>query len=150
VSQCVIQHTLLSTHLYLQMFIAMSHLSGSRPLASAMLSILDPHWKSSWIFRVALCHGDPTPLGLQKWPLHALYQFIDGIDAGLGWANSKPRIWAWVVSLPGLLHPYHQGELRISFSHILGASSHEFLPPGPVLLCAQESCRVGSLKCCSW
>ena len=34
---------------YLQMSIAMSHWSGLRPLASAILSILDPHWVSSQI-----------------------------------------------------------------------------------------------------
>ena len=34
---------------FLQMFIAVSHLSGSRPLASATLSILNPHWDSSQI-----------------------------------------------------------------------------------------------------
>jgi hypothetical protein len=45
--QCVmVCHTLynfLSKHLYLQIFIAMCHWSGLRPLASAILSILDPH-----------------------------------------------------------------------------------------------------------
>ena len=42
-------YTLLPKQLYLQMFIAMSHWSGSRPLDSATLSILDPHQDSSWI-----------------------------------------------------------------------------------------------------
>ena len=42
VSQCVPQSIPLSTHLYLQMFIAMSHWSGSRSLASVTPSILDP------------------------------------------------------------------------------------------------------------
>jgi hypothetical protein len=36
----------LSTHLYLQMFTAMSHQSGLRPLASAALSVIDPHGDS--------------------------------------------------------------------------------------------------------
>lgn len=40
VSQCTIPSTLLPIHLYLQMFIAMNHWSGSRLLASA--PILDP------------------------------------------------------------------------------------------------------------
>ena len=44
---CVPQYIPLSTHLHLQMFIAMSHWSGSRPLASATLSIVDPHLYSS-------------------------------------------------------------------------------------------------------
>jgi hypothetical protein len=44
------QYTLLSTHLYrLPIFITMSHRSGLRPLASATLSTLDPHWDSLWI-----------------------------------------------------------------------------------------------------
>ena len=47
---CVQQHTPLSTLLCLQMFIVMSHWSGTRPLASAMLSVLEPQWDSSWIF----------------------------------------------------------------------------------------------------
>ena len=43
VCHIITQYTLLPTHLHLQMFIAMSHWSGSRPLASATPSILDPH-----------------------------------------------------------------------------------------------------------
>ena len=38
-----------SKQVYLQMFIAMSHWSGLRPLASAILSILDLYEKSSKI-----------------------------------------------------------------------------------------------------
>jgi hypothetical protein len=66
VSQCVPQYTLLSTLPYMQMFIAMSHWSGSRPLASVTLSILDPHQGSSHIESppVVLCHGDLEALGL--------------------------------------------------------------------------------------
>jgi hypothetical protein len=41
----------LSKHLCLQMFIATSHWSNSRSLAPATLSILAPHWDSSWISR---------------------------------------------------------------------------------------------------
>lgn len=65
-SQCVPQYIPLSTHLHLQMFIAMSHWSGSRPLASVTLSILDPHQGSSHIESppVVLCHGDLEALGL--------------------------------------------------------------------------------------
>ena len=47
VSQCVPQYIPLSTHLHLQMFIAVSHWSGSRHLASATPSILDHRWDSS-------------------------------------------------------------------------------------------------------
>jgi hypothetical protein len=49
-SQCVSQYTPLSTHLHLQMFIAMSHWFGSRSLASVTPSILDPHRDTSWLF----------------------------------------------------------------------------------------------------
>jgi hypothetical protein len=40
-SQCVTE--------YKEMFVGMSYWSGSRPLASATLSVLDPHWESSQI-----------------------------------------------------------------------------------------------------
>lgn len=29
-------------------------------------------------------HGDPAALHLQAWSLHALQQFIDGVDVGVG------------------------------------------------------------------
>lgn len=41
--------TLLFVDLYLQMFFAKSHGSGSWPLVSATLLMLGPHWDSSWI-----------------------------------------------------------------------------------------------------
>lgn len=47
--QCVAQYTLLLKQLFLQMFIIMSHWSGSKPLASPILLILDPDWDSSQI-----------------------------------------------------------------------------------------------------
>jgi hypothetical protein len=48
-SQYVPWHIPLSTHLHLQMFIAMSHWPGSRSLASVTPSILDLPWASSWL-----------------------------------------------------------------------------------------------------
>jgi hypothetical protein len=48
-SQCVPYSTPLSTHLYLQILIKMSHWSGSRLLISAILFILDPQWDYSQI-----------------------------------------------------------------------------------------------------
>ena len=33
---------------------------------------------------VSLCHGDPTTLDLQDQPFHILWQFIDGVDVGMG------------------------------------------------------------------
>lgn len=47
VTQCVTQSTFLSKYLSLQMFVAVSHWTGSRLLASATLSILGPEWDSS-------------------------------------------------------------------------------------------------------
>lgn len=55
----------LSTHLYLEIFIAVSHWSGSRALASTTLSIPDPHRDSSWIrgsWQVSECPRHPALL----------------------------------------------------------------------------------------
>ena len=65
----------------MQMFIALSHWSGLGPLASAALSILDPHRDSSRTV-VALCHRDPAVL--QDPRLQMLQQFIDGVYVGVG------------------------------------------------------------------
>lgn len=68
-SQCVLQHTLLTTHLHLQKFIAMSPWSGSGPLAFATPSTLDPHQDSSQ--RSSCCpvsgNFDPAALDLQAY-----------------------------------------------------------------------------------
>lgn len=69
VSRCVPHHTLFSTLLCLQMFIAMIPCSGSKPLAFATLSILEPH--RTPLRYPALCHGDP---------LCPFHQFIYGVD----------------------------------------------------------------------
>lgn len=61
------------------MFIAMNHWSGSRPLASAALSILEPFWDSLDILLLP-----PAALGLQDRSLHVFQQFIDGVDVGVG------------------------------------------------------------------
>jgi hypothetical protein len=50
ISSWKLQYTLLSRHLNLQMFIAMSHWFGSRSLASATPLILGLHLDFSWIF----------------------------------------------------------------------------------------------------
>ena len=69
-SQCAPQYSPLSTHLHLQMFIAMSHWSGLRPLAPATPSILDP---LRYPVAAVLCHEDPAALDLQEPALlHAL------------------------------------------------------------------------------
>lgn len=78
VSQCAPQYTLLSTLLYLQVCIAMSHWSGVRfsytvhtGSSSGLLSSI----------LLLLCVTET----LQRWtsPLHALQQFIDGVDDGV-------------------------------------------------------------------
>lgn len=57
--------------------------SGLRPLASATLSILDPHQDSSQtILLFTVCHRDAAALNLQDF--HALQQFIEEVDIGLG------------------------------------------------------------------
>lgn len=50
--EAVVTHTAypLVHIIYLQMFLAMDHCSGSRPLTFATVLILGPHWYSSWIF----------------------------------------------------------------------------------------------------
>jgi hypothetical protein len=49
-----------------------------------------------------------TKFSPQKLPLHTLQQVIDAVV--VGWANSKPWIWAWIVaelvSQPGVSHPH--------------------------------------------
>jgi hypothetical protein len=89
--------------------------SGSRPLAFATLSMLDPHQDSSQLScccpvswrACSFSSAGPAP------SYHMLQQFIDGVH--VGWANSKPWVWAWVlaelVSPPALLYPHHQGQL---------------------------------------
>ena len=96
--------------LYLQIFIAVSHWSVSRPLDSATLSI-------QGLLSAILVLPCVMEI-LQLWicrtgPFHVLQQIIDGVDIG-GSANSEPWIWAWevaeLISLLTLLGPYHQGE----------------------------------------
>jgi hypothetical protein len=56
-----------------------------RPLASATLSVREPPLGTPLRYpAVALCHGDPVVWNLQDLPLHALPQFIHGIDIGIG------------------------------------------------------------------
>lgn len=69
---------------FLAVFTAVSHWAGSRPLASAPLSILHPQQDSSPISIVALCHRDPAVLVFKGGSLHALQQFINGVDVCVG------------------------------------------------------------------
>jgi hypothetical protein len=98
----------LCPHIYTSSeFIAMSHWSGSRPLASDTPSILDPHRTPLRYPAVVLCHRDPAALDLQDWPFHEGQQLTGDVD--LGWGNPKPCIWAWMVAkLVNLPYLYHQ------------------------------------------
>ena len=79
---CVTQYNLLLKKLYLQVFTAMSHSPGSRPLPAATLSILDLHQDSSEISYccpvslrfcsfgsagLALSHAPADPRGGRCW-----------------------------------------------------------------------------------
>ena len=102
---CVTQYILLPKQLYLQMFIALSHWSGSRALASAIVSILDPHW-TSVSYPASLCHRDFAGLVLQNQPLHMLQQFTDGVVVGMDQPTTSPVLRSSrVVSSPSPVSP---------------------------------------------
>lgn len=89
VCQWITGDTLLSKHLCLQIFIAMRHWSGSSPLDSVKLSIVNPHPDSYPV--VALCLRDPVALeDLQGQPLHILQQIRWSVRC-LGWPSRSPR-----------------------------------------------------------
>ena len=58
----------LSIHFLLQEFITKSQWSGSRPLVSAIPSMLGPHWDFSWSSSCCPVSGDSAALGSQDWP----------------------------------------------------------------------------------
>lgn len=126
-SQCVTQSILLPKHLYLQMFTEVSHWSGSRPLNSTTLSILDPHQDSSQVRCpvVALSHRDPQLWSTGPDPSH--------VPAGHRWSGPTQRTWALVVaesvSLPAHLHLPHQDQLWL-FPSTGQTSSPSFMPQG--------------------
>lgn len=67
------------------------------------------------ILRLWVCRSSPFTCSCGLW-----------IRWILGWANSYPRIWAWVVTVlvspPALPHHHHQGELS---STVLASSPNE-------------------------
>jgi hypothetical protein len=153
-----------------QSFTAMSQCSDWRPLASATLSILGPHRDSFWISCCCPVSWSSCSFGSLEESLHLLQQFID--EVGVGWANSEPWIWAWVVAeliIPAaLLHPHHQGELsntslasssnaiaskgqgQLSCSHAFGAGSSAPSLPYPALLSCLGKMQGLFSQCCSW
>lgn len=89
------QYTLLSKHL--ANVHCNGHSSGSRPLASAMLAILDPRWDPSQIsyyFPVSQRSCSFASAGLVPSP--ALATSGDGVDGGVG--QSKPWTWVWSLA----------------------------------------------------
>jgi hypothetical protein len=77
--------TLLPKQFYLQMLIAMSYLCVLRPLASATLSILDPHRGLLSDIPLLPCVMEILQLWfLQDQLFHMLQQFIDGVDVRVG------------------------------------------------------------------
>lgn len=140
----------LSKHLHLQMFIATSHRSGSRSLASVTSSVLDAGRGSS---RLSCCCPVFMQI-LQLWisrigpfthPNHSQMIWT------LGWANAESWIWAECkpsCSDHGSSLSAQQGELsglavarptpsaakgrcqgQISYSHALRTGSPSLMPP---------------------
>lgn len=73
VSQGAPEYTLLFTLPGLQMFIAVTHWSGRRSLASVTLLILQPHWETPLGHLVVVpSHEDPIALDLQDHPFTPL------------------------------------------------------------------------------
>ena len=108
-SQCVPQYTPLSTHLHLQMFIAMSHWSGSRSLASVTIINIG---SSPGLLPVDLLLPCVMEI-LQLWISRAVPFTNDAdlemaqlkvLDLGLG-------LVAELVSPLALPYPHHQGKL---------------------------------------
>lgn len=111
VSRCHTAYSFVQTAFCLQMIIAVSLWSGSKTLVSAILSILDPHQNSSQL-SCSPVSWKSYSLGSAELALHALQQFIDEIDIGVGQLRAQDqglrRSW---ISLPTLLNLNHQGQL---------------------------------------
>jgi hypothetical protein len=97
VTPCVIQYTFLSTHLYLQMIIAMSHCSVLKSLAFATLSRLDPQRDA---FQISCC-----PMSWRSWST----ALVSSPMLHLTWARaSSPALMSIGLAYPC---PCHQGQL---------------------------------------
>ena len=72
---------LLSKQLYLQMFLVMSHWSGS---GFWTFSKLDSHWTPFRYSVVVLYFRDLAALVFQSWPLQILQQFVDVVYVWVG------------------------------------------------------------------
>lgn len=142
VCQCVTKYTLLSTYVYSQMFIAMKHWSGSRPLASATVSILDLYrdfcqisccWPLAW--------RSCSFASACSFPSHAPVHH----RCGRCWRGSTKALFLdlrgrW-IRRPAKFSVAGPPELALqhclahcSCSHVLRANSSTYLPPGLTLL----------------
>ena len=151
VSQGVTQYTLLPTHLYLRMFIALSHWSVSKPLASATVSIPDPRGKPC-CFPVSYRSSTPDRK-LQDWPFHVPGDHnwnrccgeeptqSPGSGPGRELSESACQL-AWIPTNrvfspapPWLAHPKLQSAKAGSalLLSVLTTSSPAHSPPGPAL-----------------
>lgn len=131
------QYTLLSTHLCLQMFIAMSSL---RPLASASLSILEPHWDSILISRCCPVSWRSCSFGTVG-PASSFTPAIHRWGKILGWTIQSPgsgpkRYLSWSACL---------------FSALMPSGLAHQQPPqsGLALPCCSGKCRAHSPESCS-
>lgn len=79
----VLFSTLLPKQINLQLFIVMSHRSGSSLLVSTIPSILDLHQNSSQIAFSCPSHGNPVTMVSWYWSLHSLQQVINGTHVGV-------------------------------------------------------------------
>ena len=80
-------------------------MSGSRPLASATLSTVDPYQDSSGYPIVALCQADSAALVLQDW-LFVGSSSSDGVDDGVSQVKAPDVIaeFASPTAFLGLSH----------------------------------------------
>lgn len=103
----------------LALLIAMTHYSGSRPMASATPSTLVSYWDCSYCCPVSwrsFSFGSSGPACILAVHRCVCGRCVCGVCVCWGGCtNSKPWIWAWVeaelVSPPALLHPHPQGKL---------------------------------------
>lgn len=80
IMEAVVCHNVSHTHVHLQMFIAMSHWSGSRSLASVTPSISVPHWDSSLLSCGCPMSWRSSSLGQQDLLFYTTQEFIDDVE----------------------------------------------------------------------
>lgn len=149
--------TLYFLHLHLEVFIAMSHPSGSRPLSS-----VTPSTMGSWDFLASVCClGDPLVMDLQVCALLLLQLLTDKVDVSMGQLIALcgisagiladfPHCPPCVVACPrtALASPPITAKNRRFCSQVLvPAHSHLHLQ-GQLHFLTQSRFRALSLNCC--